>query len=380
MKLNFIKNLFKKPTDERVDTPTPNIKSNKPVDEDGSKAFIESGKLKASRRNFREAIDDFSRAIELDPGSMTGYLERSKAKREVNDKSGADKDLAIGRRLLDNLDNGLKANDDGNAAYEEGDYKNAIKFYNKAIPLIPTITSIYYYRGCAKQYLEDYKGAVEDFDKSIEIGASNSDLSYYQRSKIKSHKLRDKDGALQDLNKAIELNPNDADYYYSRAILVDDYDALQDLNKAVELEPKSADNYIARSLRKRAMEDLEGSIIDLTKYIELNPQDSLLTVSEAYSLRAGMKLFQNNLEDALLDHNKAVEADRSNEKALVERGIVKDLLQDFDGAILDFNKAIELNPKYADAYYHRGAVKQNNGLEDEGVMDVIKAKTLGFEE
>lgn len=380
MNLNFITNLFKKSADERIDTPNTNIKSNKSFDKDSSKAFIEIGKLKASKRNFREAIDDFSKAIELDPSSMTGYLERSKAKRELNDKSGADKDLAIGRRLLDNLDNGLKANDDGNAAYDEGDYKNAIKFYNKAIPLIPTITSIYYYRGCAKQYLEDYKGAVEDFDKSIEIGASNCDLSYYQRSKIKSHKLRDKEGALQDLNKAIELNPSDADYYYSRAILVDDYDALQDLNKAVELEPQNADNYIARSLRKKAMEDLEGSIIDLTKYIELNPQDNLLTVSEAYSLRAGMKLFQNNLEDALLDHNKAVEADPSNEKALVERGIVKDLLQDFEGAILDFNKAIEINPKYADAYYHRGAAKQNNGLEDEGVMDVIKAKTLGFEE
>jgi tetratricopeptide (TPR) repeat protein len=380
MKLNFITKLFKKSTNEDMDTPTKDIKQNKPIDEDGSKAFIESGKLKTSKKNYREAIDDFSRAIELDPGSMTGYLERSKAKRELNDKSGADKDLATGQRLLDNLDSGLKANDDGNTAYEEGDYKNAIKFYNKAIPLIPTITSIYYYRGCSKQYLEDYKGAVEDFDKSIEIGASNRDLSYYQRSKIKSHKLHDKNGALQDLNKAIELNPNDADYYYIRAILVDDYDALQDLNKAVELSPKDADNYIARGLRKKAMEDLEGSIADITKYIELNPKDSLLTVSEAYSLRAGMRLFQNNLEDALIDHNKAVEADRSNEKALVERGIIKDLLQDFDGAILDFNKAIELNPKYADAYYHRGSVKQNNGLEDEGVMDVIKAKTLGFEE
>jgi len=379
MKLNFISNLFKKSADESIDPPTKNINQIKPFDEDGSKTLIENGKLKANKKNYREAIDDFSRAIELDPGSMTGYLERSKAKRELKDKSGADKDLAIGLRLIENLDNGLKANDDGNAAYDEGDYKNAIKFYNKAIPLIPSITSIYYYRGCAKQYLKDYKGAVEDFDMSIEIGASNRDLSYYQRSKIKSQKLRDKNGALNDLNKAIELNPNDADYYYSRAILVDDYDALQNLNKAVELAPNYAKNYIARSLRKQAMEDLEGSIVDLTKYIELNPKNSLLTVSEAYTLRAGMKLLQNNLEEALLDHNKAVESDLSNEKALVERGIVKDLLQDFDGAILDFNNAIELNPKYADAYYHRGAVKQKNGFIDEGVIDVIKAKTLGFE-
>lgn len=377
MKLNFITNLFKKSTSNNSYTTS---NQNRPIDEDGSNAFIESGKLEASKKKYHEAIDHFSKAIELDPGSMEAYLERGKVKREMNDKRGADKDFETGKRLLDNLDNGLKANEDGNEAYEEGDYKNAIKFYNKAIPLIPTITSIYYYRGCAKQYLEDYKGAAEDFDKSIESRASNSDLSYYQRSKIKSHKLGDEIGALEDLNKAIELNPNDADYFYSRAILVDDYDALQDLNKAVDLEPEDADNYIARSLRKKAMEDMEGSIEDLTKYIQLNPKNSLLTLSEAYSLRAGMKLFQNNLEGALLDHNKAVEADVSDEKALFERGIVKDLLQDFEGAISDFDKAIEINPKYADAYYHRGVIKQNNGLEDEGIMDVIKAKAFGFEE
>lgn len=380
MKLNFIKNLFKKPSAENIEIPTKKIKRNKLFDEDDSKAYIESGKLKASKKNYREAIDDFTTAIELDPSSIIGYMERSKAKTELNDKSGADKDLATGRRLFDNVDNGLKANDDGNAAYDEGDYKNAIKFYNKAIPLIPTITSIYYYRGCAKRYLEDYRGAIEDFNKSIELGASNMDDSYYQSSKIKSHIFHEKDGALQDINKAIELNPNDAEYYSSRAILVDDYDALQDLNSAIELAPKEADNYIARSLGKQAMEDLEGSIDDLTTYIELNPTDSLLTVSEAYSLRAGMKLFQNELESALKDHNKAVESDRLNEKALVERGIVKDLLQDFNGAIIDYDKAIELNPKYADAYYHRGLVKQNIGKEDDGASDVIRAKALGFEE
>lgn len=379
MKLNFITNLFKKSPNESVNEPAENIKQKIPFDKVGSKAFIESGKLKASRSNYLEAIDDFTKAIELDQGSFEGYLERSIAKRELNDKS-ADKDMAICKRLLDNLDAGLKANDDGNAAYEEGDYNAAIIFYNKAIPLIPTITSIYYYRGYSKQYLEDYQGAIKDFDRSIELQASNRDLSYYQRSKIKSNKLKDRTGALQDLNNAIKLNPNDADYYYSRAILVEDFDALQDLNKAVELAPDEADNYIARSIRKRAMEDFNGSISDLTIYIELNPKDSILTLSEAYSLRAGIKLDQNNLEGALLDYNNAVEADPLNEIAFVDRGIIKDLLQDYYGAILDFNKAIELNPKYADAYYHRGAVKQNIGLKDEGVMDVIKAKTLGFEE
>ncbi|MBK0384518.1 tetratricopeptide repeat protein [Pedobacter sp. SD-b] len=380
MKLNFITNLFKKKLVEDTHKTTNGTEPIRTLQKGHSKDFIESGKLNMNKKKYNDALDDFTTAIELDPESITAYLERSQAKKQLNDKIGADKDMAKGRRLLENLDNGLKANDDGNIAYDEGDYKNAIKFYNKAIPLIPTITTIYYYRGYSKQCLGDYEGALEDYNYSIDLCASNRDLSYYLRSKIKSRKHNDKTGALQDLNKAIELNPDDSDYYYSRAILVDDYDALQDLNKAVELSPNDADNYVARSLRKKAMEDLESSISDLTKYIELNPKNSLLTVCEAYTLRAGMRMFQNNLEASLLDHNKAVEVDSLSEKAISDRGIVKDLLKDYEGAISDFDKAIKLNPKYADAYYHRGIVKQTIGLEDEGLVDIIHAKSLGFVE
>ena len=203
---------------------------------------------------------------------------------------------------------------------------------------------------------------------------------HYQRSKIKSHKLNDKSGALEDLNIAIKLSPKKATFYYSRAILQDDYDGLQDLNKAVDLEPKEANNYLSRSLKKRGMEDYEGSISDITKYIELKTEDdTYLTISEAYSLRGGMRLLSNDLEGALLDHNLAVKAAPLNSSAFLDRGIIKDLLKDYEGATTDFTKAIELNPENADAFYHRGLLRQSIGLENEGILDVKKAKTLGYE-
>jgi len=380
MRPTFFLSIFKKSLVISGDERTKKLHQRQPIDSHNASYFIERGKSKASAKDFRGAIIDFSRSIELDPKSIEGYLERGKAKKMFNDLGGSEKDLAIARRLFDDLDSGLKANDDANTAYENGDYKNAIKFYNKALSLVPSGTSIYYYRGFSKQYLGDYKGALEDFNKSIEIGAANKDISHYQRGKIKSHELSDKIGALEDFNRAIELNPNDPDYYYSRAILVDDFDAIQDLNKAVELDPDDANNYLARSLRRRNMEDLEGSILDLTKYIALNPKESLLSVSDAYSLRASMKILQNDIEGALTDYNKAVKYGPSNEKALVERGIARNLLRDIEGAISDFDRAIELNPNYPDAYFHRGSVKQNNGLADDGLKDMIKAKSLGFQD
>lgn len=381
MKLNFLANFLKKDKTTSTAYTKDSTKPSEAIHENSSEEFLENGKAKISSGNYLGAIEDFTKAIELEPTSISGYLERSKAKRELKDTDGADKDFEKGNRLFQNLDEGLKANDEGDEYYYSSDYKNAIKTYNKAIRLVPELTSLYYYRGCSKQYLEDYKGAVEDFNTCIQLNASNKAEAYYQRSIIKSFKLNDKSGALEDLNIAIKLSPNEAKFYYSRAKLQDDYDGLQDLNRAVDLEPKEANNYLSRSLKKRRMEDYEGSISDITKYIELKTEDdTYATISQAYSLRGGMKLLSNDLEGALLDRNLGVKADPLSSNAFLDRGIIKDLLRDYEGAATDFSKAIELDPENAGAFYNRGLLRKNIGLENESILDLKKAKELGYEE
>ena len=179
MKLNFLTNFLKKNKTTSIEPTKDYTKPDEPIDKTESEVLLENGKAKISSGNYRGAIDDFTKAIELDNTSISAYLERSKAKRELNDTIGADKDFEKGNRLFQNLDEGLKANDEGDDYYYSNDYKNAIKRYNKAITLIPSVTSIYYYRGCSKQYLEDYKGAIEDFDRCIQTNASNKADAYY---------------------------------------------------------------------------------------------------------------------------------------------------------------------------------------------------------
>jgi Flp pilus assembly protein TadD len=64
---------------------------------------------------------------------------------------------------------------------------------------------------------------------------------------------------------------------------------------------------------------------------------------------------------------------------LIKSGKLEANANNYQGAIDDFTKAIELNPENAEAYYRRGVVRQNIGMEDEGVIDITKAKTLGYE-
>ena len=69
-------------------------------------------------------------------------------------------------------------------------------------------------KGAAKYSLGDYTGAIQDFNKALELDPDDG-YRYYLRGNVKSD-LGDKKGAIQDYSKAIELDPNDADAYGNR--------------------------------------------------------------------------------------------------------------------------------------------------------------------
>jgi len=346
-------------------------------DEEKSKEYLKKAELEIESKNYSKGLTLLNNSIKLDMNNALAFIERSKVKRLLNDSKGATNDLQIAKKLMTNLDEGLKYNDIAGDEFNNENYKEAIKNYDKAFSYLPSITGSYMYRGLSKLYLEDYNGALEDFNKSIELNASNKADSYNNRSEIKSLNLNDKKGALEDLNEAISIDPNEELYYYNRSILQKGIDKVKDLDSAIKINKENSEYYLLRCIAKTKIEDYNGSINDITKYIELN-QITDLTMSEAYSLRAGLRIYLDDIEGSLNDHNLAVESDSENSNAVLERGIINDILNKKDQALLDYNKAIELNKKLAEAYYHRGVLKQFMGIEDEGVMDVIKAKSMGY--
>ena len=91
----------------------------------------------------------------------------------------------------------------GNAKDNLQDYRGAIEDYNKAIKINPQYAEAYYNRGNAKDDLEDYRGAIEDFNKAIKIIPQDAG-AFYNRG-VAKYKLGDKSGACLDWSKAGEL-------------------------------------------------------------------------------------------------------------------------------------------------------------------------------
>jgi tetratricopeptide (TPR) repeat protein len=74
----------------------------------------------------------------------------------------------------------------------------------------------FFSRGNFKKRAKNYKDALLDFDKAIELYPLFAD-AFFKRGNIKNL-LGDNDGAIQDYNKAIELNPNLAEAYHNRGL------------------------------------------------------------------------------------------------------------------------------------------------------------------
>jgi tetratricopeptide (TPR) repeat protein len=255
--------------------------------------------------------------------------------------------------------------------------REAVAQFNKALTLNPRYAIAYFLRAYAKDYLNDFQGALADHNQAISLNPENAN-AYYNRGLLKKNNLNDPEGALADFNQAISLNPQEAAAYINRGNLKDNLNdsqgALADYNQAISLNPKFAAAYYNRgNLKKNKLNDPQGALADYNQAISLNPEDT-----NAYNNRGILKKDQlDDPQGALADYTQAISLNPKNATAYINRGILKDeKLNDPQGALADFNQAISLNLKNATAYYSRGILKNNLNDSQGALADYNQAISL----
>lgn len=130
--------------------------------------YFTSAMEKVKSENWSEAIEGFSKVIELSPSNYKAYYNRG--------------------LCYDELTN----------------YEKALQDYDMFIKLNPEDHDmVYYKRGFIKMLLKDDNSALADFNKSIELNPNNS--KYYIWRSIVKTLLKDTLGACEDLAKSISL-------------------------------------------------------------------------------------------------------------------------------------------------------------------------------
>ena len=132
--------------------------------------------------------------------------------------------------------------------------------------------------GLDKEILKDFKGAMADYNKSIELNQNNK-FALYMRANLKLI-LEDNRGAIQDYNIIISsiADSSKAEPYYNRGVAkanIDDKSgAIEDFTKAIEIDSNYAIRYYARGLTKLLLNQKNNACLDFSKAGELGSEDA----------------------------------------------------------------------------------------------------------
>ncbi len=347
-----------------------------------SAVFLENGKTKLEKSDFKEAINDFTIAFKLDSGLTEALLYRGIALTHFSVISKTEK------------------------RYEE-----AISDFSKAIEMKPNYAEAYCKRGITYSIIGKTENALADFIKAVEIKPDYTE-AYYEIG-LGFLNTGDAETAATEFSKALDIEKN----YYpaligrsSAYIKLSRYkESLADINSAIELKNYLAD-YIKRAEIKELLNDYRGAVKDYTKAIEVDPDNAPFY----YELRGKVKEKTNDINGAIKDYSQAASGNLSNSasayylsgrakyrtgklmqavedltKAMVlseaqfYRGLAKAKLLDYRGASEDLelflkSDASKYSELFPEAYYFLGLSKCRTGFKDEGCIYFSKAGELGY--
>jgi tetratricopeptide (TPR) repeat protein len=216
----------------------------------------------------------------------------------------------------------------GNAAYDKRNWKEAIALYTQSIDLDDNVAA-YCNRGVAKQMLGDFVGATADFDIATQK-APDYAVAYVNRGNAKQES-GDFAGAIAEYDIAIHKNLENVAAYYNRGVA------------------------------KQMLGDLVGAIADFDIATQKDPNNAV-----AYYNRGSAKQMLGDFAGAIADFDIATQKDPNNVAAYYNRGSAKQMLGDLVGAIADFEIATQKDPNNAVTYCNKACAfaLQNRPVEE----------------
>ncbi|WP_445637390.1 hypothetical protein NSTC745_02495 [Nostoc sp. DSM 114161] len=234
--------------------------------------YYGEGLEKYNNKDFRGAIEDYTKVIKINPNAVAAYYNRGLAQSNLGDEQAA----------IEDYDRAIKINPKYSLAYVGrgiarstlGDKQAAIDDYNQAIKIAPKYSLAYYNRGNARSALGDKQGGIEDYNQAIKINPRYS-LAYNNRGNARSA-VGDKQGAIEDYDRAIKINPRYSLGYNNRGLarsaLGDKQGAIEDYNQAIAINPNYALAYSNRGIAHSALGNKQAAIEDFRKSADLYKQ------------------------------------------------------------------------------------------------------------
>lgn len=264
-----------------------------------AQAYYDSGTRDFQSGARQAAIDQFTKAIELDPSFIQAYDARATTRFVMKDYADAitDCDKVLGlthddehvylikglcRYYLHDLQGALKplntavlmnTNDAmalvmrGTVLGELRKWDDAVADFTRAIQLNPDGANAYFGRAHCELFLKEYEKSLADISDSIEMDGTFAP-AYSLRAEVKSY-LKDRAGAFADANAGVKLGSSDIRCYLARVAVEASWDdfshASNDLEIATQINPTNSDIYLCRALVEQKCGNIQAALADYTR-------------------------------------------------------------------------------------------------------------------
>ncbi len=314
-----------------------------------------------------EALGDFDRAIELAPDSETAIASRGVILRRLGRLEEAVADLS--RALALRPSDGWALAHRGETYRLLGHHRLALADFTEAIRLDPGYEFAYASRALVRRQLGHHREELADLDRALGLNP-DYEWAYAQRGVTHRHAGRH-DLALADFSRAIGL---DSDYGWALANRGVAYrqvgryqEALADLSRALELDSTSAWALANRGVTLRQVGRYREALADLDLAVSAQPQDAWALGNRGETLR-----LLGRDREAVADLDRALALSPSA-WALARRGAARRRLGDAEGARSDFEQALRLDPAEGAARFGRALLLLAEDRPDEAAGDLEAA-------
>ncbi len=152
--------------------------------------FYVKGIQQSLAKQYEQAIDSYTKAIEIDPSFVEAYLKRCEIRYKLGDNQGVLQDCSDIIKVDPTVARAYYYQ--GRARYRLGYTQSAIKAYTEALDKETNYAQAYYYRGLAYQELKENAPALENLQTAAELFRSQGNWNAYRLTK-KAIKKIDRD-------------------------------------------------------------------------------------------------------------------------------------------------------------------------------------------
>jgi tetratricopeptide (TPR) repeat protein len=305
--------------------------------------------LTAAGTNDAEAVDCFTKALDLNPEDKDLYAERALAflRLGLAEQAAGDYSKMI---VLSPEDSSLYVKR-AEAFLKMKRPTEAVADLDRALALNPAAADVYYLRGVVNQDGGRLAEAVRDYQRALEIDPGHKGAKKDLELCFQNIRMQDPDVSYFDA--LIERRPDNVQAILGRGVvhwkLGNDREAARDLSRVIELNPSELRAYRLLMLVRGRSGDYDGAVAEYLRLIERDLPRALVYGARNNDYGGGGDSVRVDR-----DFQSSLKVKARNHRECLYQGIIRLERGDYEGAISDFTQASRLEPADARPYLFRG--------------------------